>query len=282
MWIRSNLLRVLAALAFISCGLLCHTSFQRQRALRADGPLSQEFGCPEVSKSFTNATLPHDLPTFMLNARTGITPHHVIRSWSAFQPKRVCVNKQPLSSCTLSIHVSDAEVRELCRSPFKWAGRLFYVYKAAFTVMLRSDPGAPYFLIFEDDTLLVDQLGLITELNYAIGSHQRFYSFFDDPKRKEHSCVYNFGTTAFLIHRSFMQELLAATICSHPIDIHLSSSYFLLKTQRQLVRHLGKSFNKTLVNNPPKPVSAIEAAKLSILAQLDRLFPLKPDQSISS
>jgi hypothetical protein len=241
------------ALAF-SSPLLCHTASRGQQAANDDSKgyagkqgltpspharsldllatLRQSPKCPNSSSSFTNSTLPNSLPVFVLNARSGDTTDRIIKAWSAFHPKRVCVNKPRTSACALHVNVSDAEVRDACRSPFKWAGRLFFVYKVAFSLMLSFEPRAPYFLVFEDDVLVVNQLGLIAELNYAIHSQQRFYSFYNTKSAHSEHCVYNYGTQAFLIHKAFMQKLLTATICFHPIDIHISTSSSFLKSRR--------------------------------------------------
>mgnify|MGYP006288317861 CR=1 FL=1 len=47
--------------------------------------------------------------------------------------------------------------------------------------------------------------------------------------------MYKYGTQSFLIHRTLVAELIKATPCFQPIDLHISANYLLRKTNQPLV-----------------------------------------------
>lgn len=100
------------------------------------------------------------------------------------------------------------------RSGFKWEARLFYIYKVTFKLMLQQNRQAQYFLILEDDTLLIDEANLILEMNEALRTSLPFYSFWlshivrDEPVH----CIYTYGMLAFLISRCV--HMWAAVPCT--------------------------------------------------------------------
>lgn len=107
-------------------------------------------------------------------------------------------------------------------APFKT--RLFHIYQIMFAQILATSAQPGPFIFLEDDSVLKDDEVFHRQACAAIHRNLDFYSFYSTGSG---SCLYSYGTSAFIMTRSMMAKVVgvedASVRCRLPIDMYLSS-----------------------------------------------------------
>lgn len=157
-------------------------------------------------------------------------------------------NNQTVSPVDVSSNTNQNRKGFLCRK-IKWEHRLFAVYQAIFSQLLRRYPIDLGFVIIEDDAVLKNPHAFVEEVCNAHNNQMEFYSLYQSPLQsrgmtRPPSCIYVHGTVAFYIQRPFMEKIVSEQrrewFCRFPIDMYISMMGPWYATTREIVGHLGK------------------------------------------
>lgn len=202
--------------------------------------------CPYIPQRLIPQSLDNTTTFTMISARPWDQVKPVLDSW-----RNAGVNVIVHSTLEASRNFTNTKCQHT-----QWKTRLFALYQGLFLKLLQErseqDPDYnrtdPYFCIVEDDLILLDVDGLRSELEW-VGSHdQMFYSFHPNKRNNtpESSCIYQYGTYAFCLHRILMLDLINVpldTFCRIPIDMAVAQSGPWYTTTRPLTQHIGKRLN---------------------------------------
>lgn len=176
-----------------------------------------------------------EVPFYMISARPRGQVQPILKTWQAsFQIELVATH-----------NVSSTYRNTKCLE-LTFKSRLFAVYQHILAWALRMNPDASHFVIIEDDTRLLDGLGLLDELQWAVGQNLDYYSFHSTNSK---SCLYEWGTQAQVFSRLLMRRILDVddtTFCRLPIDMYIAQQGPWYVTQRPLVQHVGKRLQKVV------------------------------------
>jgi hypothetical protein len=99
-------------------------------------------------------------------------------------------------------------------------------------------------ILLEDDALLLDPIGFLSELYVAMQLKLDYYSFFQTAQSSSiPSCLYEWGTQSQLISTKLIKQFLDTTtnrFCRLPVDMWIAQTGPYYSTRRRLVQHVGK------------------------------------------
>ena len=151
---------------------------------------------------------------------------------------------------THSALLVDINVKELC-SPYvktlDWKRAvIFRTFKVLFEALLKDFPEKRYFLILEDDALILNATLLRHQVYGAMASpsakNAHFFYFLYNWRRDD--CLYRYGMQAFIISRAYMEDLLRVDthfICKVPIDLYIGRERAFSQTPLSIFEHHAKS-----------------------------------------
>ena len=185
-------------------------------------------GCPDMEQRQQQAILQSttSIPFYMLSAR----PKHLVDPVLATYQQHF--NVSLYNTTQLS-----RDYINHCQSP-TFKSRLFGVYQIFLRDILAT-ADSDYIVTVEDDVKLLDGEQFLRELSIAIANGYEYYSFTKNAK----SCIYQFGTTAQLWSRTFIERSILQApngiVCRLPIDMYIAQQGPWYVTQHQLVQHVG-------------------------------------------
>jgi hypothetical protein len=140
-----------------------------------------------------------------------------------------------------------------------FAARLFAVYQHVLAQLLREYPIQQHFVVVEDDTVLLNATRLCQELHWAVMQHNDvgYYSLRRATPTTDlvsvssssvqetttsSSCVYQYSTTAHVMSRRLMEQIVHAdtdSACRLPIDMFVARAGPWHVTVHPITQHVG-------------------------------------------
>ena len=192
--------------------------------------------CPKQSTNHDNAKCPALPPIIMLNARTHRPPASIL-SWDHISDQLVLYNTSQLS---LTYKIVPG-----CRTS-SWRARLFAIYQHIFQEIINQNQykNVTHFIFVEDDAILTSFDLLQQEVCLAQMNQLPFYSLFQT--NTQTSCLYDSGTVAFYLTRSFIIEKLLhvdlSSKCRLGIDMYIASIGPWFATTKSVIKHNGTRY----------------------------------------